>query len=373
MTAGSLSHLAFFLPSLRGGGAERVILDVAREAARHVEKVDLVLVKHEGIYANENLSNVNVVDLNASRSLASVPRLANYIRLNQPQAMISAMPHANIAALLTAWLAPSQTRLIISEHSIMSRPRKLGAKLLATRSAMRLLYPRADLAIAVSEQVQIAMNQGTGISPAKTRIVHNPINLTRIRNMRTAVPTHPWLADKTTPVIVTAGRLVEEKDQETLIRALAAMSLTQTRLVIFGEGPLRPQLELLRRELGLMDRVDLPGFVTNPYAEFANANVFALPSKSEGFANVVIEALACDTPVVAMRATGGIADNLEDGAAVRLVDIGNDQALAVAIERCLINPPAPAVMQSFASGFSLERGWNGYRAAVLSAMHSNER
>ena len=213
-----LAHLAFFLPSLRGGGAERVILDVAREAARHVGRVDLVLVEHTGVYAAENPGDVNIIDLNAGRSLTSVPRLAHYLRRARPQALISALPHANIAAILAAEVSRTSIPIIISERSIMSRHANPGLKVSLMLSAMRLLYPRASRAIAISEQVRDAMIQGTRFPGNRTHVVHNPFNGNRIDELRSKQPKHPWLLDKTTPVIVTAGRLVEEKDQRTCVQ-----------------------------------------------------------------------------------------------------------------------------------------------------------
>jgi glycosyltransferase involved in cell wall biosynthesis len=204
-------------------------------------------------------------------------------------------------------------------------------------------------------------------------VVHNPIDGARIDALRAEAPTHPWLVDKVTPVIVTAGRLVDEKDQHTLIRAVAAMVRTQARLVVFGEGPLREPLETLRDDLGLQNRVDLPGFASNPYAEFGRADVLALPSKSEGFANVVIEALACGLPVVAMRGTGGIADSLEDGQAIRLVDIGDDRAMAAALDSCLDSPAPATTTQAIVEPFSIERGWEGYRDVVLAGLAGRGR
>jgi glycosyltransferase involved in cell wall biosynthesis len=362
-----LSHLAFFLPSLSGGGAERVILDVAREAARHIERVDLVLVQHTGAYALEDPGRVNIIDLGKTRALAAVLPLARYLKAAQPQAIISATPQANIATIMASRMSSGTTKVIISEHSMMTRHQNPGIKTALMLTAMKRLYQHADRAIAISEQVMAAMIKGTGYPSERVDVVHNPSDLDRIRKLMEAPPIHPWLLDPNGPVIITAGRLVVEKDQATLVRAIAAMRRKDIRLVIFGEGYLRGKLESLRNSLGLQDRVDLPGFVSNPYAEMARANVFALPSVSEGFANVIIEALACNTCVVATRATGGIADSIEDGDAVRLVKKGAVNALAATLEACLVHPPDECTMRSIANRFSIDRGWEGYRNSVIKA------
>jgi glycosyltransferase involved in cell wall biosynthesis len=270
-------------------------------------------------------------------------------------------------------MSRTDTPTFISEHSMMSRHLTPGLKVGIMLKAMRLLYPRASRAIAISEQVCESMLQGTSFPRDRAHVVHNPIDGARIDALRAEAPTHPWLVDKVTPVIVTAGRLVDEKDQHTLIRAVAAMVRTQARLVVFGEGPLREPLETLRDDLGLQNRVDLPGFASNPYAEFGRADVLALPSKSEGFANVVIEALACGLPVVAMRGTGGIADSLEDGQAIRLVDIGDDRAMAAALDSCLDSPAPATTTQAIVEPFSIERGWEGYRDVVLAGLAGRGR
>lgn len=363
-----LTHLAFFLPSLSGGGAERVIFDVAREAAKNVERVDLVLSRRSGGYAHEDAGKVNVIELGKSRVITSILPLACYLRSRKPQAVLTATPHANIATIIAARLSNSATKVVISERSMMSRHHNPNLKTRLMLTAMKGLYSQADRAIAISDPVMADMINGTGYPAERVDVVHNPADLERIRTLMEEPPNHPWLLRKNGPVIITAGRLVIEKDQETLIHALNAMKRKDIRLIIFGEGPLRNKLEALKNDLGLHDRVDLPGFVTNPYAEMGKADVFALPSISEGFANVIIEALACNTRVVATRQTGGIADFIAEGNAVRLVDKGDISALAETLENCLSELPDEDAVQSIANRFSMDAGWEGYKRSVINAL-----
>jgi hypothetical protein len=118
------SRIALFLPSLRGGGAERVMLALANGFVARGLGVDLVLAKAEGPYLREVSEAVRVVDLGASRVLASVPGLIRYLRRERPEALLSAMSHANLVALWARRWARVPTRVVVSEHNTLTVSQK---------------------------------------------------------------------------------------------------------------------------------------------------------------------------------------------------------------------------------------------------------
>jgi glycosyltransferase involved in cell wall biosynthesis len=133
--------------------------------------------------------------------------------------------------------------------------------------------------------------------------------------------------------------LVWEKDLATLIRAFGFVRRERpARLVILGEGLQRPMLEALAQELGLDRDVQLPGYVDNPQAMMARCEVFVLSSVTEGLAGVLVEALAAGAPVVSTDCEWSPREILEDGRLGRLVEPGDDRALAEAIIETLDNP-----------------------------------
>lgn len=361
----NLNHVAFFVPTLTGGGAQRVIIDLAREAIKDTNRVDLVLLRREGSFSDEQLEGINVIEVGGSRALAGIKGLIRYLKAARPDALVSATPQANVASLIAAFVSGTDVARVISEHAIQTKQRLKGFKSRSLLCVMKLVYRLADEVIAVSSPVSKVLGTDFSLPQGRISVVSNPIDIARIEKLCSEETDHPWLAEKTKPVVVTAARLVSEKDLGTLMHAMVAMQqFTNARLVVFGEGPLRGELLALAHELGIADRVDFPGFVANPFSNIARADVFVLPSLSEGFGNVVIEALACNTPVVATRNTGGIADQMADGIRLRLVDIGDANGMAEAIENTF-SSGRPNNLSVMAQNFTPSKAWQGYRTVIL--------
>jgi glycosyltransferase involved in cell wall biosynthesis len=172
---------------------------------------------------------------------------------------------------------------------------------------------------------------------------------------------HPWFKPGAAPVILAVGRLIPQKDFQTLIRAFAILQRkSEARLVILGEGRQRLELESLAQELGIAPHVEMPGFVSNPYQYMAGASVFALTSRYEGLPGVLIQALACGCPVISTDCPGGSAEILDHGKYGRLVPINNDTVLADAMDSVLNEQPDKNILRKRASLFSVERATQQY-------------
>lgn len=337
-------RLALFLPSLRGGGAERVMVHLARGFAERGFQVDLVLAKAEGPYLAEVPPSVRVVDLRASRVLFSLPGLVRYLRKERPYALLSALNHANVIVCLAHRLARVPSRLVISEHNTLSASRPQNARGRLLPWFMRWTYPWADAVIAVSQGVAEDLVRTLGISAERVKVIYNPVVDDDLLTKSKEPLDHPWFTEGAPPVILGVGRLTEQKDFPNLIRAFALVRAQRpARLMILGEGELRPQLEALVHELGLQDDVALPGFVENPYAYMARAAVFVLSSRWEGLGVALIEAMASGTPVVSTDCPSGPREILEDGRWGRLVPVGDVDALAEAIVTTLDETEHPDV------------------------------
>lgn len=278
-------RVAFFLPSLEGGGAERAMCRLAVGFANRGIAVDLVLAKKIGPYLQQLPAAVRVVDLHASRMLASVPGLVRYLRDERPSCLISALSHANVIAILSHLLARSSAKLIVSERTPLVQS-QANAKFLRDRILpflMRALYNRADHVIAVSRGVadQLA---ALGVPRDKIAVIHNPVVDSALLEKANEALDHPWFVPDAPPVIVAAGRLEREKDFQTLIRAFSLVRKTRpVRMMVLGEGEGRTELHHLAQQLGVAGDVSLPGFVDNPYKYMKRATAFALSSLFEGF------------------------------------------------------------------------------------------
>jgi len=360
----SKKKISLFLPSLRGGGAERVFLNLAKGFAERGFSVDLILAQKEGAYLDKVPEGVKIVDLNSRRILYSLFPLVRYLKKEQPDVLISGMSHVNIISLLAKMFSRVDTDIIVTEHN----PYPLGrrdislVKKLVTKMLMRLFYPSAKTVVTVSRYVRDNLIEAIGISINNFRVIYNPMDLEEIRERSKEQTNHKWLRKKELPIILGVGRLTEEKDFPTLVKAFAKVrKKLDAKLIILGEGERRGDLEQLILNLGLEEDVDLPGFVKNPYSYMAASDVFVLSSLYEGFGNVLVEAMACGTSVVSTKCPGGPSEILDKGKYGKLVPVGDVEAMEKAIIETLHNLKLSAdELQKRASHFSVERATDRY-------------
>jgi glycosyltransferase involved in cell wall biosynthesis len=322
--------VAFYLPSLRGGGAERTTLTVAGALAVRGYDVKLILDRPGGELEKALPPGTTRHVLSVARTSFAAPALARWIAKEKPDCVISSLLNNNLVAVAAAILSGSQTRTVLWEHQIYldNAPlrERLASRLMAT------LYPRADCVVAVSQGVGENLRNRFQV---ESTVIYNPIDLDGVRANAGKEARHDWFENRSSPVVVSAGRLEAPKDFETLLHAVAQLD---TRLIILGEGIDRPKIEKLARDLGIADRCFLPGFVLNPHAWMARADVFVLSSRSEGFGNVLVEALACGVPVISTNCPAGPREILDDGRYGRLVPPSDPGALAQAIQESLTDP-----------------------------------
>jgi len=338
-------RVAIFTANMDGGGAERAMLKLAGGIADQGYDVDLVLSRAEGHYLREVPDSVRIVDLHARRVLSSIPGLVRYLRRERPSAMLTSMNYVNVVGIWARTIARVDTRLIVNEQNALSLEAAHSPRLrhrLMPR-LIRRFYPWADGVTSVARGTADDLVRAAGVSPDLIEVVHNPIVTTELRELVAEPLDHPWFGPEEVPVVLGVGRLAPQKDFGTLIRAFArVVARRPCRLMILGDGPERASLEALVSEHGLMGSVDLPGWVSNPYAYMARAGVFVLSSRWEGLPSVLIEALFCQVPVVATDCLSGPREILDGGRYGALVPVGDEETLAAVIESALAGElPAP--------------------------------
>ena len=366
--SGEDRRIALFTSTLGGGGAERVLVNLASALAAHGHRAELVLSSAAGPYRDQVPASVPVVDLCASRTIYAVPHLARYLAHARPAALLSALDTANVTALAARALARVPTRVVVSIHSPL-RVQAAGAVGFVDRWVPRLTrwtYAAADAVVAVSKGVGDELAAGTRIPPQRIRVIYNPVVTSSLLAKAEAPLDHPWFVPGGPPVFLGVGRLTPQKDFDTLVRAFARVrALRPARLLVLGEGELRPALEARVRTLGIGDDASLPGFVANPYAYLSRAGAFVLSSAWEALPTVLIEALACGTPVVSTRCRFGPDEILEGGLHGPLVPVGDDEALAKAMLAVLERPPSREVLRRRADAFSDEACLADYLEVLL--------
>lgn len=331
--------VVLFLPSLEGGGAERVMLDLA--AGLNDEGVNVVLLlaasgqqQHHGLP-----DGVSVVHLGARRVATSLLALWQYLRRHRPAAVLSTLEHANVVALLATRFVPG-IRVCVREANTLSRdllPSSVQSRVLLM--LMKLLYSRADAVIAVSQGVGRELRSRLGVPEARLHVINNPVITDRVLEGSLKPLSHPWFAAGEPPVLLGVGRLTTQKDFASLLRAFARVRQQRPcRLIILGDGELRSELEELARSLHIAPDVEFPGFVSNPFPYMSLAKLFVLSSAWEGLPNVLIQALALGTPVVSTDCPSGPYEILDGGRHGRLVPVGDDILMSEAIIDALDQP-----------------------------------
>jgi glycosyltransferase involved in cell wall biosynthesis len=297
------------------------------------------------------------------RTIVGLWRTARQLRRLRPEVVFSAPEFANLVMTLALLLAGSRARFFPSFHAAAAlHSNDFGAQLAIVLS--KLVAWRASRAIAVSAGVgrEIAAR---GYRAEKVVVIHNPVP-PPVPGVKTPRPWRMALAASGPgPVIVTAGRLVEVKDHKTLITAFARLRQTRpARLLIFGEGPLDKPLRAHAEALGVGDHVVFAGYVADPAACYADADLFVLSSTSEGFGNVLVEAMAAGVPVVSTDAPHGPREILAGGRFGALVPVGDVEALAAAMAGMLDDPTSGEALRLRAADFAIDRIAAAYAALV---------
>ena len=319
--------IALFAYSLGAGGAERQIAILAREFVQRGFEVELFLVHKTIFYELPSSVKITVLDeaplyLHPVKKLLKlIPLAKKYAKLCTADVSISFMNRPNYINILSKFFG-NKAKIVVSERGTPSSYYR-GFEGLVSKKLLSLLYPQADLVIANSFGVQRDLKH-FGITNVKT--IYNQFDLKEIEHLaKESIPEELQGFS-----FITIGRLDEGKNHILQIEAMRQLPQEIT-LYIIGEGPLREYLQQKIYEYDLQNRVFLLGKRSNVYAYLARAKAFSFSSKSEGFPNVLVEALACGLPIVSTDCPSGPAEILEQGKYGLLVPLNNKKAFVNAM------------------------------------------
>jgi len=361
-------HLAILVAFSGAGGVEHMMLNLCQGLAAYDIQVDLLaIVRKDWRMPVIDGPNLRVIDLDTSHTHLAVPGVVRYLRRERPDVMMAVKDRAIRAAILARTLAGVDTRLVGNLHTNLSAALENKSPLLRWLRCwpMRWVYPGVERIIAVSEGVAEDILKITGLPREKVLAIPNPVigNDLLVKSRQSTA--HPWFTGNGPPIIIGCGRLTQQKDFATLIRAFALVrARRECRLIILGEGGLRPELEKRVVDLGLGTSVALPGFVANPYPYMAKASLFVLSSLWEGSPTVLTEALALGVPVVSTDCPSGPRETLADGRFGPLVPIGDPERLAEAMLETLAHPQPPERLRDAVVEFTIERSARRYLEAL---------
>lgn len=337
LTQPAKSSIALFLPDLRGGGAERISLDLAYEFRRFGHAPEFVLMQARGELLDEAQAAFPVHDLGCARARHVPFALARHLRRHRPDAVLAAMWPLTVIAPLAQRLSGHRCKVLVSEHCTLSLQYGTWGPLhrIALRTSMPVGYWLAAYRVGVSSGVVQDIAALSGIRPDAFDVIHNPVPL-RPEPPDSALQEADALWSGPVGMrVLTVGSMKKQKNHPLLLRAFATLDRHEARLMFLGEGAGREALLSLAQELGVVDRVILGGFRSDPTPFYKTADLFVLSSDYEGFGNVIVEALAQGLPVVSTDCPSGPAEILENGRWGRLVPVGDAAALAAAMDQAL--------------------------------------
>lgn len=346
-------RVCFVLPSLNGGGAERAAVQVLNSLDDAVWNRSMFLFERRGPYLDDLDP---AIELRASTEPSRVGRwraLRKHVRRAQPHVVMAFLSFAS--ALTAVRASGAATKVVFNQQTPITEflsdadyQWRRGWRRAAFTAGSRLVYRAADAVVATSRGVADDLTRNFGVSPERITVIPNPVDLTAVRTRAAEPLTEAESLRGSTPVIVAAGRLADAKNYPMMIEALAQLRQSiPARLFILGQGELDTALRQQVAALNLGDAVTFLGFQANPWKFIAQADVFALSSRYEGFGNVLIEAMALGVPVVATTSAGtrDIVDHERTGL---LVEPHTAAAFAAALRRVLEPGTLRAAMRAAA-------------------------
>lgn len=331
VSSNPIDRVAFFLPRLTVGGAEKVTVTLLKAFADIGRSCDLIIACSNGQDRIDIPKGVRVIALNKTCTALSMPYLVKYIASERPTAIFSALHSANAIAIIANLFCFNATKVVASVHTTIGHLDK-STKPLKWRIMTRLmlvLANRAHKIIAVSQGVAQDLKKLHWVDKSKIMVVYNPVDKNDIWRKSLEDVRINLFDDNNLPLVVAVGRLVRAKDYPTLLGAFYRLrKRLKCNLLILGEGKERPFLEQRIQEHGLVGSVAMPGLVNNPYKYMSKGNVFVLSSQWEGLPTVLIEALIIGVPVIATDCHSGPSEILDNGKLGKLVPVGDCERLA---------------------------------------------
>ncbi|MGH8518332.1 MAG: glycosyltransferase [Panacagrimonas sp.] len=377
LSAPLVPRVAFFLATSGHSGVDRLMRNLIPAVARRGYAVDQLKVRGHGPGLGE-APGVRVVDLGSSHVWSSLPALIRYLRRERPHVMLSDKDKVNRCGVVARALAGTSrsTRLVLRSGTTISvdLSHRGPVDRWIQRNSMRWLYRRAHAVVVPSDAAAMDLVTYTGLPSSLVRTLPSPVLSTELLERRPPPPDHPWFASGQPPVILGTGELSPRKDFATLVRAFARLRAQgrSCRLVILGRGGQGEALKTLAGELGVAHELDLPGFREDVPNFMAHAAAFVLCSRWEGLGIVLVEAMACGTPVVSTDCPSGPRELLRDGALGDLVGVGDDAALATSLGRLLDLPKEPERYREAVRRYEIESATTGYLAAMGLPPHAQD-
>ena len=374
--------VVFVVPSLRGGGGERVAATLLESLQRSSSNIKLILVLFD-VESTGNLGpDIDVRYLNVRKSLDIIYTIKKFFKVifylsriiknESPCTILGFMDYSNVVSIIGNWLSGKKNKVIISVHNIpIVQMRECAPNFWEKIMGLliKVFYNKADSIIAVSKHVGDDLVKNSRINEKLIHIINNPIDIDRINYLSNEDVAEEFF-NEDAPIILAVGRLSKEKGFEYLLKAFSLLKeRSNARLVILGEGKEEANLKKLRKELGIDKQVLFLGFKDNPYKYMKRSTIFVFPSLYESFGIAMVEAMACGIPVIATQSYAGIEDIIEHEKTGLLIAVADEKALSESMFRLLNDEELRRSLSIEAKkkveNFSIEKITKKYKKVLL--------
>ncbi len=351
--------IMFIIASLNGGGAEKVLVNIVNNLSSYHYKITLVLFEKKGSFLDKIQNHIEIIDLkkkNRYSFFVLILKLSFCIRKTKPNTVISFMEYANYITIFSKLLSLTNFKLILTTHCYLSESFVSHRLNTLKKLLIKILYNYSDHIVVPSVGVMKDLTHNFNCAPSKVKVIHHPLNFNEINVLKEEPLKRP--GNKT--FILSIGRLSKEKGYDYLIKSYSKIChQIEEDLYILGKGPEETNLKNLTHDLKIDDRVYFLGFQSNPFKFIKNAKLFILSSIFESFAIVIIEALACSTPVISTDCPFGPGEIITNGKNGILIPIRDEKAIANSIFELIKNEAAMKELamegRKRAEDFSLEK------------------
>lgn len=369
-----MTKITIVLGSLGTHGPSLIRAQLAAEMIRRGITVDVVLGEDPDALAPTLLKGCAVHVLGTQRPREFIGKLRSYLKQLRPDGVLVSSWPFSVATIIALKLHDRSVPIVISEHADFRTNIEMSGEFTPKdvwliKRLSRFFYNRATKIIGVSQGVVDGLCEVAGVNRNKTKVIYNPLRPFENDVLQTTkaktIRKNFWGLDDIK--LLSVGRLAPQKDYGTMLKALNILkSKGNFKLIIVGSGGMRTALEAQIVQLGLEKNILLAGNSHALSDYYENADLFLMSSSSEGFGNVLVEALSFGLPIVSTDCKSGPSEILANGAYGILTPVGDASAFAKGIQQALAKPTDPETQKNRAGFFSIEAAVDQYLSALFS-------